>query len=463
MKFFLSKKSKNYTPKYDLLLGLTAVELLMSFSFLGYVHVDPISITFAYIPVLLAGCLINPAASAFVGVAFGLASMWKASASYVAAGDRIFSPALSGAPLESILLSVGSRALFGLTVGLLFYFTKKAPRFRPFWIALISAIGKTLHAVFVYGFMGILFPEQGFHLTSAFESLGSASDLVTILVTILIVVGADAFLHTKFYRRFEQQMQLVHHLDLSDKRYFLSSALVLTLTLVCAFTIALYFLQRMLHVLDVSGYHLDETTHYNLLHLQIQFLLGIFSLAVLVALFFLFIYRHMNYVNHKANSDELTGVLNRNGFFPLCSHLLSNLDYQKNPAGYFMVLDVDYFKHINDSMGHPKGDEVLYQVAQRLQENFSENGTIGRLGGDEFAVLIYSPLSQENLEFLLNRFMRQVRQIPCAQSQVSCSIGVTSISSPAAIAELYKNADSCLYLAKKQGRNQFCIHVQTKS
>ena len=66
---------------------LAAVELLMSFSFLGYLHIEPLSITFAYIPVLLAGTMAGVPEAAAIGALFGLASMWKASASYVASFD----------------------------------------------------------------------------------------------------------------------------------------------------------------------------------------------------------------------------------------------------------------------------------------------------------------------------------------------------------------------------------------
>ena len=107
-----------------LLAALTAIELLMSFSFLGYFHVEPISITIAFIPVLLAGCLIGPGASSLVGLVFGTASMWKASAPYVTAADRVFSPFLSSRPVASLLLNLGSRVLFGLITGLLFYLAK---------------------------------------------------------------------------------------------------------------------------------------------------------------------------------------------------------------------------------------------------------------------------------------------------------------------------------------------------
>ena len=96
-----------------LLATMVAVELLMSFSFLGYFHIEPISITIAYIPVLIAGALGGPAESLVVGCAFGLASMWKASATYVMDFDQLFSPFLSGHPWESLFLSVGARALTG--------------------------------------------------------------------------------------------------------------------------------------------------------------------------------------------------------------------------------------------------------------------------------------------------------------------------------------------------------------
>ena len=116
---------KRDTVQRFALWALITVELLMSFSFLGYIHVEPISITTAYIPVLLAGALLGPADSAILGLVFGLASMWKASANYVMEADHLFSPLFSGYPLGSIMLSVGSRTLFGLAAGLLYDLAKK--------------------------------------------------------------------------------------------------------------------------------------------------------------------------------------------------------------------------------------------------------------------------------------------------------------------------------------------------
>ena len=86
-------------------LALAAIEFLMSFTFLGYVHIEPISVTIAYLPILIAGCFLGVGQSAAMGLFFGLASMYKASANYVMPMDKIFSPFASGAPVASLLLS----------------------------------------------------------------------------------------------------------------------------------------------------------------------------------------------------------------------------------------------------------------------------------------------------------------------------------------------------------------------
>lgn len=81
---------------------LLAIELIMSFTFLGFIHIDPISLTTAYIPIVVAGCLLGPLESTLIGLAFGLASMYKASALYVVSDDKIFSPLYSGNSIGSI-------------------------------------------------------------------------------------------------------------------------------------------------------------------------------------------------------------------------------------------------------------------------------------------------------------------------------------------------------------------------
>lgn len=145
MELFRKRRDREIEDNYYLLWILIAVEFFMSFSFMGYVHIAPISLTFVYIPVMVAGCILGPKNSTIVGAVFGIASMWKALAFYVATGDAIFSPAMSGKPLASILLSVGSRALFGLIIGILYRVAKNS-RHPIAGILLVSTVGfSSLH------------------------------------------------------------------------------------------------------------------------------------------------------------------------------------------------------------------------------------------------------------------------------------------------------------------------------
>lgn len=136
---------------------LVAFELLMSFTFLGYIHVPPVSVTLAYIPILVAGCLLGTLQSTVVGAVFGLASMYKSTAFYALYADRLFSPFLSGNPIGSTILSVGTRTLFGFIVGLAFAYAKRR-KHPKIWIGIVSFIAPTVHAFLVLTASGIFFP-----------------------------------------------------------------------------------------------------------------------------------------------------------------------------------------------------------------------------------------------------------------------------------------------------------------
>lgn len=157
MKKFLQRHSQ--VKKYAFIL-LIAIEFLMSFTFLGYIHIPPISITFAYIPILVAGCFLGIGQATFLGLLFGLASMYKATAFYVLSSDRMFSPFLSGSPAASLFLSVGTRTLFGLLVGLAFFLVRRFFPYKRLGIGIISFLAPTVHAAMVYTAMALLFPRQ---------------------------------------------------------------------------------------------------------------------------------------------------------------------------------------------------------------------------------------------------------------------------------------------------------------
>lgn len=451
----LTKFYRNNSMRLYLLITLIAVELLMSFSFLGYVHIEPISITVAYIPVLLAGALGGLPEATILGAIFGLCSMWKAGANYVMAADQLFSPFLSGSPAASILLSVGSRALFGLIVGLLYIGVKKT-RFTGIGIFIVTFFGKFIHSLLVYSFMGVLFPETGYSAASALRSLGSFGDIAADLITAAIVLAFWKIGKTRVWREFCYRVDKARRLQSGERYHRLSLAVIIILTLCFSMAVVIYFVHRMDYVLNQSGITLTEANYSDLVHLQVQFLIGILSLMTLVIIFLIFNRKYTTYMNHEARTDALTGVMNRNAFFQACEKMIGGL-HSGEKNGYFIMIDMDYFKEINDNYGHPEGDRVLKSTAAALKEIFRRDGVIGRVGGDEFAVLIYMPISRDRLETNLTAFLNRIHKIEVNESRLSCSMGAVAAAADKTIDELYREADRLLYIAKKQGRDGYVV------
>lgn len=387
---------------------MIAVEFFMSFSFMGYVHIAPISLTFVYIPVMVAGCILGPKNSTIVGAVFGIASMWKASAFYVAAGDAIFSPVMSEKPFASILLSVGSRALFGLIIGLLYRVAKNS-RHPIAGILLVSTVGRTIHTVLVYSFMQLLFPEAGFTLINTLDDIRRWDFLPFIVIVDAIVVICYLTSRSEFVRGVLERVRNVDQVNELSSRSRIGMAVML-------------------------------------------------SLALLAIIFILMYQKNFNYLYYEARLDGLTGLMGRQQFFQAGKKILGEMKFEReDAAGCFVILDVDSFKEINDRYGHPEGDRVLREVADHLRKAVGESGILGRLGGDEFVALIRVPLTGEEIETYMSRLREAFATIRVGEQSVTCSIGVIPLEPGVYIEDLYRSADHLLYEAKKKGKNQVAL------
>lgn len=280
----MGKKREAAKSSGYLFWGLVAIELFMSFSFLGYIHIEPISLTFMYIPVLAAGCVLGAKEAACVGAVFGLASMWKASAFYVTPGDAIFSPVMSGKPLESVILSVGTRALFGLLAGLLYQAAEKGK--HPLaGVIVVSTFGRTLHTFLVYACMGLLFPEAGFGIVNTLDDMRRWDFLPFVLIVDVIISLCYLFCRSDFLRRLLRRVQIMKQASsavIHSRKNTGVLALLLGLVLLASFSVALYFTNRIGSVLSRHGIELSPEVSYDVMHLQIQFLFGMIALALMV-------------------------------------------------------------------------------------------------------------------------------------------------------------------------------------
>lgn len=153
-----------------------------------------------------------------------------------------------------------------------------------------------------------------------------------------------------------------------------------------------------------------------------------------------------------AHTDHLTDLPNRRAFVSGWEDALARSGRRSHRIG-LLLIDVDNFKNVNDSMGHGVGDSVLQAVALALHAATVSGNVLGRLGGDEFAVAI-THIDGQSLVAIANQlrvlFNQAVEQLGV---QVTLSIGVVS-SDDCARSEMFKCADLALYLAKNAGRDQ---------
>jgi diguanylate cyclase (GGDEF)-like protein/PAS domain S-box-containing protein len=168
-------------------------------------------------------------------------------------------------------------------------------------------------------------------------------------------------------------------------------------------------------------------------------------------------------LRHMADHDALTGLLNRRAFE---RELKRHVDHvaRYGPRGAAVLLDVDLFKNVNDTLGHSAGDQLICKVADALREQVRERAVIARLGGDEFAVLLPDG-NPEEAECAANALLDAIRTVRISSPSgrlraVSASVGVAPFDSDRLTGEdVLVNADLAMYEAKEAGRDRVASHA----
>jgi diguanylate cyclase (GGDEF)-like protein len=169
-------------------------------------------------------------------------------------------------------------------------------------------------------------------------------------------------------------------------------------------------------------------------------------------------YERQRDTTRAAQYDSLTGLANRNRMSQRLTATLTAYKAAKRSCA-LMMLDLDRFKAVNDTLGHPAGDELLKQVAQRLQRIVGSKGEIGRLGGDEFQIILPDIDDRGSLGELAQRIIQMISQpysLDGSRAIIGTSVGV-AIAPYDGIEpqDLVKSADLALYAAKGGGRGQY--------
>jgi len=161
---------------------------------------------------------------------------------------------------------------------------------------------------------------------------------------------------------------------------------------------------------------------------------------------------------YQANFDTLTGLPNRNMFLYRLEKELQDIERTHMPLA-LMILDLDHFKEVNDTLGHEQGDILLQEAAERISRCLRKNDTIARLGGDEFTIIISQLDAPDILDTIANAILAELSHAFILNGEsvfISASIGITIAPTDSTQPDiLFINADQAMYAAKKDGRNRY--------
>ena len=167
-------------------------------------------------------------------------------------------------------------------------------------------------------------------------------------------------------------------------------------------------------------------------------------------------------LTYLAQYDQLTGLVNRTLFRDRLIQAMARSTRLQQLLG-LMLLDLDQFKPVNDTMGHDVGDQLLRAVAERLQECVREVDTVARMGGDEFTIILEGLTCEEDITLVAQRITTSLAQpfhLGEHKASIGVSIGITIYpTDDHEVDELLKHADTAMYRAKQHGGSSFQFHV----
>jgi len=171
-------------------------------------------------------------------------------------------------------------------------------------------------------------------------------------------------------------------------------------------------------------------------------------------------------LDHMAHYDELTGLPNRSLFFDRLAHTLAQAKRNGNLFA-LLFIDLDGFKKVNDTLGHEAGDNLLREVAKRLEQCVRESDTVARMGGDEFTIILSAIAQAEDAGQVAEKVIEALAA-PIFPGTLRCEIGASIGISlyPADGIEretLLTHADSAMYRIKEQGKNAYCYYSSPAS
>ena len=206
----------------------------------------------------------------------------------------------------------------------------------------------------------------------------------------------------------------------------------------------------------------SDVMHVDLVQLGGSYLNLLLNLAAGASLIWFAFWLQREELYTRANTDGLTGLLNRRAFEEILARELNraNAGGRSLPV---MMADIDFFKRVNDTLGHQAGDEVLRQVAATLHRTLRPADVLSRYGGEEFAILLRESKPRQAPEAAerLRSAVAGITDLPNG-TRITISIGLAGSLPGETLDELMARCDQALYCSKREGRNRVSIAADTK-
>lgn len=191
------------------------------------------------------------------------------------------------------------------------------------------------------------------------------------------------------------------------------------------------------------------------------------AFIIMILLLVLYILHRNNSANEKliqaAQTDGLTGIYNKKSTEEKINEILRD---NPDETDTFVIMDIDYFKEVNDRYGHITGDKVLKKFGEVLQNHFREGDIVGRIGGDEFVVLMRKTEMKEGAVGRVKSLVEKMQELPFPEMEgknVTISVGISfAPECGRCYTDLYQTADSALYETKQAGRNGYHVYQAKK-
>jgi diguanylate cyclase (GGDEF)-like protein len=198
--------------------------------------------------------------------------------------------------------------------------------------------------------------------------------------------------------------------------------------------------------------------HPDLVNVGFSYLSMILALATVIALLWLALTVHRLDLNKMAQTDALTGLLNRRAFEEILRRELVRCERSGGVMG-LLLIDLDYFKQVNDSLGHFAGDDVLRRIATALRDSTRPSDVVARYGGEEFVVLLRNAALEES-RVAAERIRQRIANVGGMPGSVNltASIGVAVSEPRETTTDFLLRADEALYRSKREGRNQVSVY-----